>query len=51
MRGDDAQITAAVGAGLFDCDLAGHRPHRYELLGDDLCIRNDFAFYSDGFGV
>ena len=51
MCGVDAHITAAVGAGLFDCDLAGRRTHRYELLGDDLCIRNDFAIYSDGFGV
>ena len=38
MCGVDAHITAAVGAGLFDCDLAGRRTHRYELLGDDLCI-------------
>ena len=29
----------------------GRRTHRYELLGDNLCIRNDFAIYSDGFGV
>ena len=51
MCGVDAHIAAAVGADLFDCDLAGRRTHRYELLGDDLCIRNDFAIYSDGFGV
>ena len=47
----DAHVAAAVGAGLLDCDLTGCRTHWYELLGDDLCIRKDFAIYSDGCGV
>lgn len=47
MRRVASHVSAAVGAGLFNCYLAGGRSHRNKLFGHNLGIFYDFAVKCD----